>query len=319
MLFTCSVIRAVHLEITNSLALNDCVLAVRRFVARRGLPSTIYSDNAKTFKAFSKQLGGIFGHLAPSWKFIAPLAPWWGGWWERLIKSVKGSLKKSVGTKCLTRCELETVIHEVEACLNSRPLTFASGEIEHENPLTPAHFLIGRPPLVQIPTEETNVAITGQDLREREIIRRTVLDLFWKKWTNSYILNLPPIVKGFSSNCKLKKGSMVLVREDNLPRMNWPLGLIVKTFPGKDGIIRAVDVKTSKGVFTRAIQKLHYLEMDSEDPYESDLVAEVDSRVPYEPDVINEKSDDYNVKDVSKENPTTRSGRAVKAPKKMNL
>ena len=181
LLFTCSVIRAVHLEITNSLALNDCVLAVRRFVARRGLPSTIYSDNAKTFKAFSKQLGGIFGHLAPSWKFIAPLAPWWGGWWERLIKSVKGSLKKSVGTKCLTRCELETVIHEVEACLNSRPLTFASGEIEHENPLTPAHFLIGRPPLVQIPTEETNVAITGQDLREREIIRRTVLDLFWKK------------------------------------------------------------------------------------------------------------------------------------------
>ena len=92
LLFTCSVVRGIHLEITDSLALPDCILAVRRFISRRGLPSTIYSDNAKTFKAFSKQIGAIFGHLAPSWRFIAPLSPWWGGWWERLVKSVKSSL-----------------------------------------------------------------------------------------------------------------------------------------------------------------------------------------------------------------------------------
>ena len=164
LLFTCSVVRGIHLEITDSLALPDCILAVRRFISRRGLPSTIYSDNAKTFKAFSKQIGAIFGHLAPSWRFIAPLSPWWGGWWERLIKSVKSSLKKSLGTSCLTRCELETTVLEIEACINSRPLTYASGEIEHDNPLTPAHFLIGRPHMVQIPIEESNVAISSEDL-----------------------------------------------------------------------------------------------------------------------------------------------------------
>ena len=79
LLITCSVTRAIHVEMTNSLNLSDCVLAMRRFVARRGLPAIIYSDNAKTFKSFSKQLVGFFGHLSPHWKFIAPLAPWWGG------------------------------------------------------------------------------------------------------------------------------------------------------------------------------------------------------------------------------------------------
>ena len=311
LLFTCAVIRGVHLEITDSLALPDCVLAVRRFISRRGLPSTIYSDNAKTFKSFSRQIGTIFGHLAPSWRFIAPLSPWWGGWWERLIKSVKSSMKKTFGMNCLTRGELETTVIEIEACINSRPLTHASGEIEYDNPLTPAHFLVGRPHLAQVPIEESNVVITSEELRERETIRLAMLDKFWSKWSSDYILNLPPIVKGFSSNCKLKEGSMVLVREDNIPRMSWPLGIIVKTFPGKDGIIRAVSVKTSKGVFTRPIQKLHDLELDSEvshetvDPPQTVLVEQ-------SPIIPPEEIVDTPVR-------STRSGRTVRAPPKMNL
>ena len=210
----------------------------------------------------------------------------WGGWWERLIKSVKGSLKKSLGMNCLTRGELETTVIEIEACINSRPLTYASGEIEHDNPLTPAHFLVGRPHLAQVPIEDSNVVIPSEDLRERETIRLAMLDKFWSKWFNDYILNLPPIVKGFSSNCKLREGSMVLVREDNLPRMSWPLGVIVKTFPGKDGIIRAVSVKTSKGIFTRPIQKLHDLEMDSDVPHEEVLVDPPQAVVLEQPPIV---------------------------------
>ena len=321
LLFTCSVIRAVHLEITDSLSLPDCILAVRRFIARRGLPSKIYSDNAKTFKAFSKQLEGIFGHLAPNWKFIAPRSPWWGGWWERLVRSVKSSLKKSIRIRCLTRCELETTIHEIEACVNSRPLTFASGEIEHGNPLTPAHFLIGRPSLVQIPIEETGIAITGQDLREREVNRLAILDTFWSKWTNNYILNLPPIVKGFSSNCKLRKGSMVLVREDNLPRLTWPLGIIVNVFPGRDGIIRSVEVKTAKGVFIRSIQRLHDLEIASDLPSEENLVDQPEQIVaqPAEPvlEIVTNENDHENTVDDRRQ--TTRSGRVVRAPHRLGI
>ena len=103
LLFTCSVTRAIHLELTDSLGLNDCIAAVRRFISRRGNPTEIYSDNAKAFRGFHKKLQVLFGPLAPQWKFIVPNAPWWGGYWERMVRNVKNHLKKSIGTKCLDR------------------------------------------------------------------------------------------------------------------------------------------------------------------------------------------------------------------------
>ena len=81
LLFTCAVVRSVHLELTDSLSLPDCLLAIRRFAARRGIPSVFYSDNAKTFVSVSHLLQQHYGPLAPQWKFIVPRAPWWGGWW----------------------------------------------------------------------------------------------------------------------------------------------------------------------------------------------------------------------------------------------
>lgn len=140
LLFTCGTIRAVHLELVPSLSLTDFMLAMRKFIARRGLPSTIYSDNAKTFEAASK-LVKQFGPASPSWKFSIPLAPWYGGWWERLVRSTKSSLRKSLGRELVTRSELETILYEIEACLNSRPLTYVDEQI---GPLTPSHFLLGR-------------------------------------------------------------------------------------------------------------------------------------------------------------------------------
>jgi len=123
LLFTCAVVRAVHLELTDSLSLSDCMLAIRRFAARRGLPSVFYSDNAKTFVSAARQLQQEYGPLSPHWKFIVPRSPWWGGWWECLIRSVKSALRKTIGVKCLSKIELETTIQEIEACVNSRPLT----------------------------------------------------------------------------------------------------------------------------------------------------------------------------------------------------
>ncbi|XP_066958212.1 uncharacterized protein [Macrobrachium rosenbergii] len=144
LLFTCAVVRAVHLELAESLSVTDCNLAIRRFTARRGVPSAFYSDNAKTFLGASNLLKQHYGPMGPQWKFIVPNAPWWGGWWEHLIRSVKVALRKTLGTKTLSRSELETTLHEVEACINSRPLTFVGEEPDVANPLTPSHFLIGR-------------------------------------------------------------------------------------------------------------------------------------------------------------------------------
>lgn len=89
LLFTCAVVKAIYLELTDSLSMSDCILALHRFGARRGLPSILYSDSAQAFVGVSHKLKQMFGHLAPNWKFIVPCAPWWGGWWEHLIRSVK--------------------------------------------------------------------------------------------------------------------------------------------------------------------------------------------------------------------------------------
>ena len=200
LLFTCGVIRAVHLELTDSLSLPDFLLAFRRFSARRGLPTVVYSDNAKTFQAAESTLLKYFGHLSPEWKFIAPRSPWWGGWWERLIRSIKSALKKTLGVCCLQKSELETTLHEIEACINSRPLTFVGDDLDSSQPLTPSHFLIGRSAGFQPEvSNNSDIIISAKSLSSREAILHDRLSQFWTRWTQDYLRNLPPTANKFKS------------------------------------------------------------------------------------------------------------------------
>jgi hypothetical protein len=231
------------------MSLEDFLLAYRRFVARRGLPSVTFSDNAKTFIAAKFQLKEVYGHLAPKWKFIVPRSPWHGGWWERLVRSVKSGLKKSVGKSSLTRVELETDLLEIEACVNSRPLTFTGDTLESPNPLTPSHFIIGRSS--HLSADE--IRVTAKDLHGRKTLQELRLRQFWEVWTQEYLRSLPHVV--------LKVGSVVLVREDNLRRFQWPLAVVTQVYPGSDGVIRSVSLRTAKDVLNRAVQRLHSLEL----------------------------------------------------------
>ena len=106
--------------------------------------------------------------------------------------------------------------------------------------------------------------VNKRSLSDRERLRQKQLDRFWTVWSNDYLRNLPPTVPKFQRRGQLSQGSVVLVREENLPRMRWPIGGVVKLHPGRDGLIRAVDVKTKKGVYTRAVQRLHDLEIAEE-------------------------------------------------------
>jgi len=110
-LFTCASTRAVHLELTRGLDVNSFLLAFRHFSARRGLPATIISDNATTFRSSAKEVKRItrspevFKYLTENrivWKLIVEKAPWWGGFWERMIRTVKSCLKKTIGRATLT-------------------------------------------------------------------------------------------------------------------------------------------------------------------------------------------------------------------------
>ena len=151
-LFTCCASRAVHFEIVTDLSPQSFIRCLKRFVSRRGLPSRIISDNGSTFKAAAKEIKKIMSHPSVqkylstvniSWRFNVERAPWWGGFFERMVQLLKRCLRKMVGQAKLDYEELYTAVTEVELILNSRPLTYVSAT-DLEEPLTPSHLIMGK-------------------------------------------------------------------------------------------------------------------------------------------------------------------------------
>ena len=142
LLFTCCSTRAVHLELATDLSADVFIRCLQRFTARRGIPAIIVSDNAKTFKSTAKILRKVFS--CPSvkrflagrriaWRFSVDRAPWWGGFFERMIQNVKRCLRKTLRNARLNYDELHTVLVEVKGTVNSRPLTYVSSDDPEES------------------------------------------------------------------------------------------------------------------------------------------------------------------------------------------
>ena len=264
LLFTCAVVRTVHLELVDSMSCEDTLLALRRFIARRGMPCIIWSDNAKGFIAASTKLLDKHGPQGPDWKFIAPRSPWWGGFYERLIGVVKSCLKRTLGRHRLCRAELETLLHEVESCVNARPLTFVGDDFDSGKQLTPSHFLLGRGSphtKVEIPSLDMNTSSEQLNCMFKE--NNELLQQFWVVWKEEYLRNLPPF-KGQSKAEDIQIGSVVLIQGEG-PRLDWPLGVIVDILQSKDNLTRTVLLKTAKGEIVRPVQRLHNLEIATND------------------------------------------------------
>ena len=112
----------------------------------------IFSDNGRTFKGASKEVKEFvsflcqeFAHPGVKWNISVELAPWWGGFWERLIRSVEEPLRKVLGRQVIGYDELVTTVTEVEAVLNWRPLGYLYLDSPSDClPLTPAHLFNGR-------------------------------------------------------------------------------------------------------------------------------------------------------------------------------
>ena len=176
-----------------------------------------------------------------------------------MIRSIKSSLKKTYGRHSLTRTELETTLHEVESCVKSRPLTFISDEADANSLLTPAHFHLGHAGGFYERSTPTPLA-SGSDLALRFAMRQSLLDIFWEIWSNDYTRNLPPW-RGAQGKCDLQEGSAVLLQDDQQPQLRWPLGVIAQLFPGPDGVVRTVEVKTSSGKLVHSIPRNRDLEI----------------------------------------------------------
>ena len=316
LLFCCAITRAVHLELTASLSTDRFVLYFRMFAARRGIPARVYSDNAKTFRGAQKELQSIYGPQCPRWTYSAPLAPWHGGWWERMVRSTKGALRKSVGNSTLTKEELAAVLTEVEQVLNSRPLTRLSEDPAVDGPLTPGHFLHAHEGGVQ--HDEAGGDINSSSLRLLHTARLASLEKFWKRFQNEYLTSLPAVVREHRASPNLRVGDLVFVRGEKFtPRLQWPLARVEEVHPGRDGNVRKVTVRTATSKLCRAVQKLHRLEFDEEDVSmgENPLlpVEEIE-----EGEII-PTDEQEKVSSQEKERVYTRSGREVKRPTKLNL
>ncbi|XP_067635219.1 uncharacterized protein [Eurosta solidaginis] len=156
-LFTCLTVRAVHLELAQDLSTYSCIIAIRNFINRRGVPVRIRSDNGKNFVGAdneAKRFHEVFNcqrvqsELAQrgvDWVFNTPCNPAEGGAWERLVQSVKRVLHHTLKEVAPHEHTLNCFLIEAESIVNSRPLTHLPISIEQEQPLTPNDFLLGSP------------------------------------------------------------------------------------------------------------------------------------------------------------------------------
>ena len=215
-----------HLELVETLDVESFIRAFRRFCARRGLPSRILSDNAKTFKSAAKEVKTLprsprfnehFNCKGVQWEFIIERAPWQGGMWERLIRSTKRCLRKNVGRALLKFAELRTVLVEIENVINSRPLTYIYDDEEGVNyPLTPSQLINGRN-LAMLPNDgHYEIVSTHESLSKRARYHRKVLSHFIKKWQREYLLNLLEAhrPKGANKEPSINIGDVVLLRNE---------------------------------------------------------------------------------------------------------
>ncbi|XP_015118496.1 uncharacterized protein LOC107042119 [Diachasma alloeum] len=255
--FVCFTTSAVHLELVNRQTTEAFLGAYKRFTGRRGIPAVMYSDNATTFVGAADQLERLYHQASKEnqrvqaalatngtqWSFSPPRAPHFGGKWEAAVKSTKHHLKRVLGTTTLTFEELNTVLVQIEACLNSRPICPMSDDPEDLQVLTPGHFLIGEP--LQIVPESSYVDENPLKMRRWNLVTR-IVQQFWSRWSKECLQRYQAIYKWKTRQQNIEVGNMVLMVDDNLPPAQWPIARVIATRPGADGLTRVATVRTSK-------------------------------------------------------------------------
>ena len=271
-LYTCASTRAVHLDLVPALDAQSFIKSLKRFLAHRGVNKLFVSDNAKTFKSQDIQQF-VRGH-GIEWKFNMPRSPWWGGFFERMVRCTKGCLKKTLGSARLTYEELTTVLTEIESVLNSRPLTYVY-EDEIEEPLTPSHLMLGRRLLSNGTVTESAAGQSQSQLSSVDITKRVkhlklLLEHFSSRWQREYLTELRQFHQ-YAANDKrtrlqkelatVKEGDVVIVKEENRPRGTWKLGHVKELIKGRDKKTRGtvLTVVGNKGRLTELRRPVQHL------------------------------------------------------------
>ncbi|XP_063968669.1 uncharacterized protein LOC135157358 [Lytechinus pictus] len=267
-IFTCLVVRAVHIEILHSLETDSFINGLQRFIARRGQPEVIRSDNGTNFVGAERELRDgirswnqqkIQDHLLRKgidWKFNPPSASHMGGSWERQIRTVRKVLNALLKQQALSDEGLCTLMCLVEAVINGRPLTVVSDDYRDLEPLTPNHLLLLRQSNV-LPFDVSEKRDLYSQRRWRQI--QYLADVFWRRWIREYLPALQQREKWSTPSRNIAVGDIVLIM-DGLPRNQWLMGRITETFSGRDGLVRTAKIKTKSSTLVRPVQKLCLIE-----------------------------------------------------------
>nr|XP_055076729.1 uncharacterized protein LOC129455971 [Misgurnus anguillicaudatus] len=263
-IFKCLTTRCVHLEILTNLDTDSFLMALRRFIARRGTPAQLFSDQGTNFRGGEREIREAFAALSPDlqlqlakqkieFHFNPPSAPHFGGVWEREIRSVKTALYRIVGTQAVTEEVLHTVLLEVEGMLNSKPLGYVSSDPSDLDPVTPNVLLMGRRdgslPQVVYPKSEL---LSRRRWRHSQILA----DQFWSSFIKNYLPSMQSRQKWHATPEDICPGSVVLMMDSQLPRACWPIGQVTKVYPSADGYVRTVEVMINKKLYIRPVAKL---------------------------------------------------------------
>ncbi|XP_068987632.1 uncharacterized protein [Bombus flavifrons] len=268
-IFVCLATKAVHIELVSDLTTDAFLAVLRRFISRRGYCATILTDNGTNFVGANRELQELRTLLQSDdhkekvqnfladrqiqWRFNPPNSPHFGGLWEAAVKSFKRHLIRVVGTELLTFEHLNTLVIEIEAILNSRPLTPISSDPKDPPVLTPGHFLIGDT-LTSLRERDFRTVPSGRLSSWQRI--HQIKQYFWSRWNREYLNELTRRNKWDKGKHDIREGTVVILREDNVPSMQWPLGRVIKVHPGADGIIRTATVQTATSILDRGVKRL---------------------------------------------------------------
>ncbi|KAI2663445.1 Methionine--tRNA ligase [Labeo rohita] len=268
--FKCMTTRCVHLDLLSNMDTDSFLMAVRRMVARRGTPSEILVDQGTNFRGGDKELQTAFTAMSPHLQTLSanqkiqfhynpPNAPHFGGMWEREIRSVKSALHTIVGSQILTEEVLRTLLAEVEAILNAKPLGYVSSDvawvvvIADPDPVTPNYLLMGRPDasLPQVVYPESEILS-----RRRWQHSQVMADQFWTSFIKNYLPALQPRQKWMSDSDNLTPRTVVMIIDHQLPRGLWPVGKVITTYPGSDGRVRSAKIEVRNKLYHRPVARL---------------------------------------------------------------
>ncbi|XP_053369684.1 uncharacterized protein LOC128543319 [Clarias gariepinus] len=278
--FKCMTTRCLHLDLLESLDTDAFLMALRRFIARRGKPAELYSDNGTNFVGANREIREAYEGMTPqlkeklaeqktSFRFIPPSAPHFGGIWEREVKSVKQALKVILKERTVPETVLCTVLIEVEGIMNAKPLGYVSSDIADPDPITPSILLMGRhdSSLPQVMYDSGNLLGTRR-WRHSQILA----DQFWTRFIHYYLPTLQERQKWLKDNSNVRVNQVVLIIDPQLPRALWPVGTVTRTFPGPDGQIRTVEVQVQDRTYVRPVARLVPLPKLVDDDHNSPTV-----------------------------------------------